>query len=151
MDKEKVYTLKSAQSELKKLQAAREKKRTTIKKLSDGLKEDAKRIKELEKICDRLTKESLQEQIAIKWFKERSMTGDEVSQFLELGVQLHDKLPVLDVAAIVQAVTQFYDKKALEQNAIQLNTVTNASDNPAERATYSTSGEQSTDPKPNNS
>lgn len=142
MDKEKVYTLKSAQSELKKLQAAREKKRNTIKKLTDGLKEDAKKIKELEKICDRLTKESLQEQIAIKWFKERSMTGDEVSQFLELGVQLHDKLPVLDVATIVQAVTQFYDKKALENNAIQLNTVGNAAESDPGRATYSTPDEQ---------
>lgn len=150
MDNEKAYTLKSVQSELKKLKKSRDKKREKIQELTSGLKADSKRIKELESIYDKLFHEDLQRQIATVWFKENKMTGEQIAKFLELSTKIHDRLDVLDVATVVKAITQVCDKKELEQNPTTFNAaadgdpMTTSMQRPEnQRATYSTTPDSS--------
>lgn len=116
-EKEKVYTLKSVQSELNKLKKSRDKKKEQIQKLTSEMKADNKRIKELESIHDTLYHEDLQRQIATVWFKEQKMTGKQIEKFLQISSQVHEQIDILDVNVIVQAITQLGDKQQLLQGS----------------------------------
>ena len=113
-EKEKTYTLKKVTAELKKLNEAKEKKKAKIKELSDEIKATNSRIKELEVLHDQLYHEDLQRQIAEVWFKEQKMTGQQIQKFLELSRHLHDKIDILDVNMIVQAVTNIYSAQQMQ-------------------------------------
>lgn len=114
-EKEKIYTLKSVQSELKKLEKSRDKKKAKIAELTSEMKADNKRIKELEVIHDKLYHEDLQRQIATTWFKEQKMTGKQIEKFLQISSRIHEQIDVLDVNVIVQAIMQLSDKQQLTQ------------------------------------
>lgn len=107
-DKEKQYTLKSARSELTRLEKSKESKTEKIQQLRAELKEINTKIKELEAVYDTLYHEDLQRQIAAEWFREQKLTGEQIMKFLELSKHLHDKIDVLDIATVVQAVNAAY-------------------------------------------
>ena len=134
-EKEKVYTLKSVQSELKKLEKSRDKKKAKIAELTSEMKADSKRIKELEGIYDKLYHEDLQRQIATAWFKEQKMTGSQIQKFLQLSSKIHEQIDVLDVNVIVQAIMQLGDKQQLVQST---SPVAEESSATSSGATYST-------------
>lgn len=113
-ENEKVYTLKSVQSEIAKLEKSRLKKKEKISNLTAELKADNMKMKELEKIYDELYHENLQQKIATLWFKEEKMTKEQIEKFLELSKNIHDKIDVLDVQTIVNAVTYAYNKQCNE-------------------------------------
>lgn len=115
-EKEKIYTLKNVQSELNKLQKSRDKKKAKIAELTADMKDDSKRIKELEGIYDKLYHEDLQRQIATAWFKEQKMSGEQIQKFLQISSQIHEQIDILDVNVIVQAIMQLGDKQQLLQN-----------------------------------
>jgi len=110
-ENEKKYTLKSVQSEMERTEKSKKKKQETVKKLNDEIRDDTAKIKELEIIYDRLYHEDLQRQIASVWFKEKKMTGAQITKFLEISKQIHDQIDVLDVSTIVQAVTHVYRER----------------------------------------
>lgn len=116
-ENEKNYTLKSIKSEISRLEKSRERKKEKIKILTAELKEDNTRMKELEKIFDELYHEDLQQKIATLWFKEEKMTGEQIAKFLEISKQLHDKIDILDVQTIVNAVTYVYNKQHSEKES----------------------------------
>ncbi|MCM1508092.1 MAG: hypothetical protein NC177_13315 [Ruminococcus flavefaciens] len=123
-ENEKVYTLKSVQSEIAKLEKSRLKKKEKISNLTAELKVDNTKMKELEKIYDELYHEDLQQKIAKLWFKEEKMTKEQVEKFLELSINIHDKIDALDVQTIVNAVTYAYNKQRNEaENSVNVNTV----------------------------
>ena len=115
-ENEKNYTLKSVKSEISRLEKSREKKKEKIKVLTAELKEDNTRMKELEKIFDELYHEDLQQKIATLWFKEEKMTGEQIAKFLEISKQLHDKIDILDVQTVVNAVTYVYNRQHSENS-----------------------------------
>ena len=108
-DKEKNYTLKNVQSELRKLEASRESRRAKVQELTAAIKEDSQRIKELEGIYDRLYHEDLQRQIETAWFKEQKMTGEQIRKFLQLSAKIHDQMDTMDVDTVAQLVQEFVD------------------------------------------
>lgn len=108
---EKVYTLKSIQSEITRLENSRNKKKEKIKTLTAELKEDNTKMKELEKIYDDLYHEDLKEKVATLWIKEEKLTKEQIAKFLELSKQIHDKIDVIDIQTVVSAVTDIYDKQ----------------------------------------
>lgn len=108
---EKQYTLKSAKSELAKLQKAKECKTAKIQQLRAEVKETNARIKELEAIYDTLCRENLQQQIAAVWFKEQKLSAEQIKKFLEISRHLHDKIDTLDVFTIVQAINAAYQSQ----------------------------------------
>lgn len=123
-ENEKVYTLKSVQSEIAKLEKSRLKKKEKISNLTAELKVDNTKMKELEKIYDELYHEDLQQKIAKLWFKEEKMTKEQVEKFLELSKNIHDKIDALDVQTIVNAVTYAYNKQRNEaENSANVSTV----------------------------
>jgi len=129
-ENEKVYTLKSVQSEIAKLEKSRLKKKEKISSLTAELKADNTKMKELEKIFDDLYHEDLQQKIANLWFKEEKMTKEQIEKFLELSKNIHDKIDVLDVQTIVNAVTYAYNKKCAEaEKSVFSNNVTSANKN----------------------
>lgn len=107
-DKEKQYTLKSAKSELARLEKSRQSKNEKIQQLRAELKEINTKVKELESIYDTLYHEDLQRQIAAVWFKEQKLSGDQIVKFLEISKHLYDKIDLLDIATVVQAVNAAY-------------------------------------------
>lgn len=124
-ENEKVYTLKSVQSEIARLEKSRQKKKEKISNLTAELKADNTKMKELEKIFDDLYHENLQQKIATLWFKEEKMSAEQVEKFLELSKQIHDKIDTLDVQTIVNAVTYAYNKHLNEaENTVSNNTNT---------------------------
>lgn len=108
---EKQYTLKSARSELARLEKSKEGKTAKIQQLRTELKEINAKIKELESIYDTLYHEDLQRQIAAVWFKEKKLTGEQIVKFLEISKHLYDKIDILDVFTVVQAVNSAYQKQ----------------------------------------
>lgn len=121
MNDEKTYTLKSIRSEIAKLEKSRQKKKEKISNLTAELKADNTKMKELEKIFDDLYHESLQQKIATLWFREEKMTAEQVEKFLELSKQIHDKIDILDVQTIVNAVTYAYNREKDENKKVNLN------------------------------
>ena len=84
-DEEKIYSLKTVQTEISRLQKSMDKKREKIESLTAELKE----------------------KIAKVWFDEEKMTGEQIEKILELSRRIHDKLDVLDVRDVAEIVTEF--------------------------------------------
>ena len=101
-------TIKSAKSELARMEKSRQSKNEKIQQLRAELKEINTKVKELESIYDTLYHENLQRQIATVWFKEQKLSGDQIAKFLEISKHLYDKIDLLDIATIVQAVNNAY-------------------------------------------
>lgn len=108
---EKSYTLKSVQKELKRFEKSRQQKKEKIQTLTAELKSENAKIRELEAIHDKLYHEDLQKKIADAWFKNGSMTGEQVAKILELSRQIQDKIDILDVDTVVNAVTVAYNEQ----------------------------------------
>lgn len=100
----KTYTLKSAKSEIERLEKSREKKREKIKLLNDEIKEEGARLKELESIYDSLYQESLQKKIADAWFKGNKLSGEQITKFLEFSAKIQDKIDIIDIDKAADAV-----------------------------------------------
>lgn len=118
---EKNYTLKSVQTEIKRMKKTLENKQSEIKKLSEEIKTDKKFLRELEGIYNNLYQESLQKQIASAWFKGKKLTGEQITKFLELSTQISDKIDCLDVADMVDAVNNAYNEHETESNITEIN------------------------------
>ena len=106
-DEEKIYSLKTVQTEIARLQKSMDKKREKIENLTAELKADKSHMKELEKLADELQKSELKEKIAKVWFDEEKMTGEQIEKILELSRRIHDKLDVLDVRDVAEIVAEF--------------------------------------------
>lgn len=113
-DENKTYTLKSVQSEIARLEKSRQKKKEKISSLTAELRADNTRMKELEKIFDELYHENLKEKIAALWFREEKLTSEQIEKFLEISVQIHDKIDTLDIQTVVNAVTHAYNRQHSE-------------------------------------
>lgn len=118
---EKNYTLKSVQTEIKRMKKTLENKQSEIKRLSEEIKTDKKALRELEGIYNNLYQESLQKQIASAWFKGKKLTGEQITKFLELSTQISDKIDCLDVADMVDAVNNAYNEHETESNISEIN------------------------------
>lgn len=125
---EKNYTLKSIQTEIKRVKKALESKQSEIKKLSEEVKTDKKSLRELEGIYTTLYQESLQKQIASAWFKGKKLTGEQITKFLELSTQIFDKIDCLDVADMVDAVNNVYNEHETESTMPENNTAETTSE-----------------------
>ena len=128
-DENKKYTLKSVQSEIVKFEKLIEKKKEKIAALTAEIKADTAKLKEFEKIFNKLYHEDLQQKIARLWFKKEKMTHEEVEKFLELSEQLHDKIDTLDIQTVVNAVTDAYNKQHSE-NEVKKAVTTDDKSNP---------------------
>lgn len=113
-EEEKVYTLKSVQTEIARTEKSKQKVKEKINALTDELKAYNKKMKELEKIFDNLYHEKLQQKISILWFKEEKMTAEQVEKFLEISRLIHDKIDTLDIQTVVNAVTYAYNNQRSE-------------------------------------
>lgn len=113
---EKTYTLKSVQKELERLEKSRKQKKEKVRTLTEEIKSKNAKIKELESIYDRLYHENLQKQIADAWFKNGSMTGEQVAKILELSRQVQDKIDILDIDTVVDAITVAYHEHTQKEN-----------------------------------
>lgn len=107
---EKNYTLKSVTTEIEKTRKSIDNKKENIKKLTDEIKAEKKKLKELEHICTTLHNESLQRQISAAWFKDKTMTPEQIEKFLELSMKIQDKIDILNVSDMVDAVTTAYNE-----------------------------------------
>jgi seryl-tRNA synthetase len=67
------------------------------------------RIKELERLSAELRREELVNRVAKRWFGESKMTEAQVAKLLELGVNIRDKIDILDVDAASDAVYRAYE------------------------------------------
>ena len=113
-EEEKVYTLKSVQTEIARTEKSKQKVKEKINALTAELKAYNKKMKELEKIFDNLYHEKLQQRISILWFKEEKMTAEQVEKFLEISRLIHDKIDTLDIQTVVNAVTYAYNNQRSE-------------------------------------
>lgn len=118
MSDEKTYTLKNVRSEIKRIEVSREKKRDKIKQLNAEIKSDSIRLKELESIYDELYRNDLQRMIANAWFKDKKMTGEQITKFLALSTKIQDKIDILDVDKAAEIITAAYDTAPDEQAEI---------------------------------
>lgn len=107
---EKNYTLKSVTNEIEKTRKSIDSKQENIKKLTGEIKAEKKKLKELEHTYIMLHNESLQRQIAAAWFKNNTMTPEQIEKFLELSMKIQDKINILDVSDMVDAVTTAYNE-----------------------------------------
>lgn len=101
---EKTYTLKSIHATIAKIEKKKENNKEKIKQLTKEINSYNAKIKELEGIYDKLYKEDIQRQLEIKWFKDCKMTAEEVAKFIELGKKLHEKINILDIDEVIEAV-----------------------------------------------
>ncbi|MDE6707613.1 MAG: hypothetical protein K2K06_06225 [Oscillospiraceae bacterium] len=116
---EKTYTLRSVQRELEKLEKSKEKKKEKIKSLTEEIKSENIKIKELETIYDKLYHEDLQRKISDAWFKHGNITGEQIIKILELSKQIQDKIDILDVDTMANAVTVAYHEHIQKENATE--------------------------------
>lgn len=107
---EKNYTLRSVTNEIEKTRKSIDSKQENIKKLTVEIKTEKKKLKELEHIYTTLHNESLQRQIATAWFKDKTMTPEQIEKFLELSMKIQDKIDILNVSDMVDAVTTAYNE-----------------------------------------
>ena len=114
MDKEKTYTVSSAESELKKLRKAREKKLAQIKAMTLALKEDNLRIKELESIYDHLCKERLQNAMKTVIFKEKDLSAGQVMKYMQMIQSLGKDVDRLDMNRTIQMIRNSLDQDGKE-------------------------------------
>ncbi len=112
--KEKPYTLKTARTEIKRLEQMLQKKKESAAKLKIDIKAINKQLKELRAIHENLEHEYLQNQITAAWFKEKKLSGEQITKLLELGKQLGDKIDNLSVGAITEAVSLVCDEQQPE-------------------------------------
>ena len=112
---EKPRTLSSVRRELKKLEKSREQKKKQIKSLTEEMKAENVKIKELEAVYDELYHEDLQKQISNAWFKKGGLTGEQIEKMLKLSKQIKDKIDILDVDTVVQAINTAYEQKQSDQ------------------------------------
>ena len=126
-EEEKVYTLKSVQTEIARTEKSKQKVKEKINALTAELKAYNKKMKELEKIFDNLYHEKLQQRISILWFKEEKMTAEQVEKFLEISRLIHDKIDTLDIQTVVNAVTYAYNNQRSEDESKKSATDSNAS------------------------
>ena len=118
MENEKIYTLKSVTSELKKLEKSKQKKKEAVQKLTASMKEDSQKIKELEGIYDRLYNQNLHSKIEIAWFRNKSkrLTGEQIEKILLISTQTRDDLDILDVPSVVHEIKKMGDAKRNEMS-----------------------------------
>lgn len=135
---EKPRTLKNVRLELRRLEKSREQKKAKIRTLTEEMKAENAKIKELEAVYDELYHEDLQKQITNAWFKKGGLSGGQIEKILQMSKQVKDKIDVLDVDAIVKAVNTAYEQKQ------------NADAQPDETALHSDSAENKEKNNPEN-
>ncbi|MBR0484475.1 MAG: hypothetical protein IJJ69_06845 [Oscillospiraceae bacterium] len=108
---EKPRTLNSVRRELQRLEKSKEEKKKKIKTLTEEIKAENAKIKELETVYDELYHEDLQKQISNAWFKKGGLSGGQIEKILQLSKEIKDKIDILDVDTVVQAVNTAYEQK----------------------------------------
>lgn len=111
---EKPRTLNSVRRELQRLEKSKEEKKKKIKTLTEEIKAENAKIKELEAVYDELYHEDLQKQISNAWFKKGGLSGGQIEKILKLSKEIKDKIDILDVDTVVQAVNTAYEQKQNE-------------------------------------
>ena len=125
---EKPRTLSSVRRELQRLEKSRQQKREKIKTLTEETKRKIKtlteemkaenaKIKELETVYDELYHEDLQRQVTDAWFKKGGLSGGQIEKILQLSKEIKDKIDILSVDTVVQAVNTAYEQKQNEQTS----------------------------------
>lgn len=114
---EKPRTLNSVRRELQRLEKSKEDKKKKIKTLTEEIKAENVKIKELEAVYDELYHEDLQKQISNAWFKKGGLSGGQIEKILKLSKQIKDKIDILDVDTVVQAVNTAYEQKQNQQTS----------------------------------
>ena len=112
---EKPRTLNSVRRELQRLEKSKEDKKKKIKTLTEEIKAENAKIKELEAVYDELYHEDLQKQISNAWFKKGGLSGGQIEKILKLSKQIKDKIDILDVDTVVQAINTAYEQKQSDQ------------------------------------
>ncbi len=105
---EKSFTLRSAKSELRRLEKARDSKRETIKRLQDELKELTPKIKQMAALVEQLSQEETHRKI-LATFSGKKMSQAQVSKALDLIQKLDgdlDNVSVDQIAAIVHSAAE---------------------------------------------
>lgn len=101
---EEKHTLKSVQSEIKRLQNARQKKTEKIEGMRAEIREMDKRLKELTKLEEQLSQEEMQRRFMTMFPKGTKLTTEQMNKFLEISRQVIDKIDILDTDAAAQAI-----------------------------------------------
>ena len=99
---EKSYTLRSAKSELRKLENARENRKQAIKRLQAELRDLNQRIKQMTALVDDLAQEELHRKILMTFNKK--MTPEQVSKALDLIQKVNGDLDAISVDQIAEIV-----------------------------------------------
>lgn len=85
---------------LKKINADRQER---VSKLQAEISTDSAKIKELEKLCETLAKEELRNKLT-GVSKSKILTEEQTVAFIEISKKLMDKIEILDVRAVMEAI-----------------------------------------------
>lgn len=102
----KKYTLKSAQSELKRLEEKKSKKEETLKALNAEIKEINTQIREISKVIEKLNSESLKKEVTVALFKGSNLTNEQISKLIELNRRIGNNIDNVDIDSIVSSIPQ---------------------------------------------
>lgn len=106
MANEKKYTLKTAQSELNKLEEKKLKKMAELEAVKNEIKEIDISIKNINKTIDKLNSESLKKQMSEALFENSGLTNEQISKLLELSQKIGDKIDNVDVDELVSIIPE---------------------------------------------
>lgn len=104
MANEKKYTLKTAQSELNKLEEKKLKKMAELEAVKNEIKEIDISIKNINKTIDKLNSENLKKQMSEALFENSGLTNEQISKLLELSQKIGDKIDNVDVDELVSII-----------------------------------------------
>lgn len=98
------HTLKSVQSEIRRLETARQKKTEKIDSIRAEIRETDKRLKELKKLEEQLYQEEMQHKFMAMFPKGTMLTAEQMNKFMEIGKHVIEKIDILDTDAAAQAI-----------------------------------------------
>lgn len=101
---EEKHTLKSVQSEIKRLKAARQKKTEKIDSMRAEIRELDVRLRELAKQEEQLCQEEMQRQFMAMFPKGTKLTSEQMQKFMTIGKHVIEKIDILDTDAAAQAI-----------------------------------------------
>lgn len=107
MSDEKTYTLKSARSELAKLQRRIENKKASIERLKAEIRQDTAEMKQLTAICESLHQEAVQQKLSVILFR-KNFTPEQIDKLVELTVRMSDNIDDISIDqlnALMQGAT----------------------------------------------
>lgn len=99
MSDEKFYTLKSARSELAKLEHRIETKKASIERLKAEIRQDTAKVKQLTAICESLHQEAVQQKLSVILFR-KNFTSEQIDKLVELTVRMSDNIDDISIGQL---------------------------------------------------